>query len=83
MQTVTLCCCRDHHLSQRRSAGSCTLDTADGGQIRAGLAVGADGARSKMCDAMGLPSPNYAGYAAYRCVLDEPVLSASETQIQI
>ena len=38
----------------------------DGGKLRAKLVIGADGTRSCVASALGLSTPNYSGYSAYR-----------------
>lgn len=38
----------------------------DGRSLKARVVLGADGARSKVAPVMQLPTPNYAGYSAYR-----------------
>ena len=47
-------------------AGRCKLTNESGEQLSAGLVVGADGARSRVCSALGLGQPRFVGYAAYR-----------------
>lgn len=42
----------------------------DGRSLKARVVLGADGARSKVAPVMQLPTPNYAGYSAYRGVAD-------------
>jgi hypothetical protein len=47
-------------------AGPSLVVLEDGRVLSPALLIGADGARSRVAAAVGLPPPNYAGYVAYR-----------------